>query len=88
MDENIEKPAGQDNGSAEVRPDVLELGGSIQLSGFSGIDGGQMVVVKKIVGNYAKRLSDGKDTDNLDYSTYNDFKKFDIGAGLSLTASF
>ena len=38
--------------------------------------------------NYAKRLSDGKDTDNLDYSTYNDFKKFDIGAGLSLTASF
>ena len=38
--------------------------------------------------NYAKRLSDGKDTDNLDYSIYNDFKKFDIGAGLSLTASF
>ena len=38
--------------------DTLELGGNIQLTGFSELDGGQMVVLKKIVGNYARRLSD------------------------------
>jgi ribosome-associated translation inhibitor RaiA len=38
--------------------DVLQLGGNIQLSGFSGLDGGKMSVLKKIVGNYAKRLSE------------------------------
>ena len=38
--------------------DFLQLGGSIQLSGFSGVDGGQMVVIKKVVGNYARRLSE------------------------------
>jgi hypothetical protein len=58
MDENTESPAAQDEIAAEAKPDLLELGGSIQLSGFSSIDGGQMVVIKKIVGNYAKRLSD------------------------------
>jgi ribosome-associated translation inhibitor RaiA len=37
--------------------DSLQLGGNIQLTGFSALDRGQMVVLKKIVGNYAKRLS-------------------------------
>lgn len=38
--------------------DDLELGGSIVLSGFSGLDGASMIIVKKIVGNYAKRFSE------------------------------
>lgn len=37
---------------------VLELGGNIRLSGFDVLDPAQMVVVKKIVGNYAKRYSE------------------------------
>jgi len=41
-----------------MEEDVLVLGGSINLSGFSGIDMAQMVVLKKIVGNYAKKFSD------------------------------
>ena len=37
--------------------------------------------------SYSKRLSDGNEKDGTPYSIM-DFKKFDIGAGLSLTASF
>ena len=36
----------------------LDLGGNITLQGFSDIEAGKMVVVKKIVGNYVKRISD------------------------------
>jgi len=36
--------------------DLLELGGNIELSGFSKIDRSNMVIVKKIVGSYAKKL--------------------------------
>ncbi|RMF55839.1 hypothetical protein D6745_00990 [Candidatus Woesearchaeota archaeon] len=36
---------------------MIELGGNIELVGFSEIDGGSMIVLKKIVGNYVKKLS-------------------------------
>ena len=36
----------------------MQLGGNIQLSGFRDIDGASMVVLKKIIGNYARRLSE------------------------------
>ncbi len=38
--------------------DNVQLGGNIQLSGFRDIDGASMVVLKKIIGNYARRLSE------------------------------
>lgn len=38
--------------------DALKLGGNIVLSGFREIDGGTMIVLKKIVGNYARRFAD------------------------------
>jgi hypothetical protein len=41
--------------------DNLVLGGSIELSGFKEIDGGSMIILKKIVGNFAKRLSERSD---------------------------
>jgi len=34
------------------------LGGNIELSGFREIDGGSMIVLKKIIGNYARKFSD------------------------------
>ncbi|MBN2111644.1 hypothetical protein JW707_00955 [Candidatus Woesearchaeota archaeon] len=37
--------------------DALVLGGNIELSGFKEIDPGSMVILKKIVGNYARRFS-------------------------------
>ena len=37
--------------------DNVSLGGNIELSGFKDLDSGSMVIIKKIVGNYAKRFS-------------------------------
>ena len=36
----------------------MQLGGNIDLSGFREIDSASMIVLKKIVGNYAKRMSE------------------------------
>jgi len=41
--------------------DDIQLGGNIQLSGFRDIDGASMVVLKKIIGNYARRMSEISD---------------------------
>lgn len=38
--------------------DIVELGGNIQLNGFSQVDGATMIILKKVVGNYAKKLSE------------------------------
>src|SRR3989338_3206118 len=38
--------------------DTMQLGGNIELSGFSSVDGASMIVIKKIVGNYGKHLSE------------------------------
>ena len=38
--------------------DNLQLGGNIELSGFGIIDRGMMIILKKIVGNYARKMSD------------------------------
>ncbi len=40
----------------EGEEDRLQLGSSIELTGFRAIGGGEMVVVKKIVGNYVRRM--------------------------------
>lgn len=44
-----------------MQDENLQLGGNIELSGFSNLDGGVMIVLKKIVGNYAKKMSDHSD---------------------------
>jgi hypothetical protein len=36
--------------------DTQTLGGNIQLTGFSGLDKSSMIILKKIVGNYARRF--------------------------------
>lgn len=38
--------------------DNIQLGGNIELSGFSELNGGEMVIVKKIVGNHVKRITE------------------------------
>ena len=35
-----------------------KLGGNIELSGFRDVDSSSMIVIKKIVGNYAKRIAE------------------------------
>ena len=41
-----------------MEDESIKLGGNIQLTGFRAIDGSSMVVLKKIIGNYAKRISE------------------------------
>jgi len=42
----------------EDSEETLTLGGSIELSGFQKLDRDSMIVLKKIVGNYAKKFSE------------------------------
>ena len=37
---------------------IIQLGGNIELSGFKEVDGGSMVIVKKVVGNYVKKMNE------------------------------
>lgn len=39
-------------------PDSVQLGGNIELSGFKEVDGGTMIILKKIIGTYARKFSD------------------------------
>lgn len=38
--------------------DLQQLGGNIELAGFRELDGGSMIILKKIIGNYARKFSD------------------------------
>ena len=39
---------------------MIELGGNIFLEGFNEINGGEMVILKKLVGNYVKEVTEKK----------------------------
>ena len=64
---------------------MIELGGNIKLKGFSELDAATLIVVKKIVGNYTKKLSN----DHPDFMelflelNQTEDKKFNINANLS-----
>ena len=38
--------------------DVKQLGGNIELSGFGSLNGGEMIILKKIVGNYVRKMEE------------------------------
>lgn len=40
---------------------LIELGGNITLSGFKQLDYAELIVVKKIVGRYARQISDSNE---------------------------
>lgn len=39
----------------------MELGGNIELKGFLEVDSADLIIIKKIVGNYTKDLADAHD---------------------------
>lgn len=41
--------------------EILQLGGNIELSGFREIDGGSMIIVKKVVGSYVRKFNERLD---------------------------
>jgi ribosome-associated translation inhibitor RaiA len=44
----------------EQNKETISLGGNIQLNGFQNIEGGKMIVLKKIIGNYTKQMQEKK----------------------------
>ena len=42
----------------EIEREVVNLGSTIEIVGFKELDAGSMVILKKIVGNYAKKMSE------------------------------
>jgi hypothetical protein len=54
-------PAEPNNNASE--PQIL--GGNIELAGFRELDGGSMIVLKKIIGNYARRFTDNYGSEKL-----------------------
>lgn len=37
---------------------MIELGGNIKLDGFEGVEPAQLIVIKKVVGNFTKQYSE------------------------------
>jgi ribosome-associated translation inhibitor RaiA len=69
---------------------MIELGGNIVLIGFKELDYAEMIVIKKIVGNYARRFSDKEQLNNLTltlkqiHHTSEDSSKFELKAKADL----
>ncbi|MFP4523301.1 MAG: hypothetical protein ACOCQQ_01855 [Candidatus Nanoarchaeia archaeon] len=72
---------------------MIELGGNITLVGFKEIDYAEMIVVKKMVGNYVRKFSDKAQINNLTLSmkkihhTDEDSFKYELKANLDLNGT-
>ncbi len=61
--------------------DTQELGGNILLTGFSSCDGGTMIILKKIIGNYAKTIAESSvDFEKLHITLNQKDARFDVEA--------
>lgn len=56
MDAPLQKPTASE---------PMLLGGNIELAGFNTLDAGSMTVLKKIIGNYARKFSDAHGNEKL-----------------------
>lgn len=60
---------------------MIQLGGNIELEGFEAIEPGKLVVIKKIVGNYTRQISDShKDFEKLSVSVAQKDDVFELKA--------
>ena len=62
-----EFPSQNDTPKPSVEPDgTMKLGGNIELKGFNEVEPAQLVVVKKMVGSYVRKITDsGVTPDNV-----------------------
>lgn len=58
------------------------LGGNIELRGFSALDPGSMIVLKKIIGNYARKFSDAHASEKLTLSISADGDAFALNGSV------
>ncbi len=69
---------------------MIELGGNITLVGFKELGYGELVIIKKIVGNFARKISNEKPITNLTlnlkpiHHTDEDSSKFELKAKLDI----
>lgn len=57
-EESTQKSQSQEENNDD---NVIDLGGVIKLKGFNDLGNGQMVVVKKMVGNYVRKIENKND---------------------------
>jgi len=63
--------------------ETIKLGGNIELTGFSELDGGSMIILKKIVGSYSRKFSDSlKDFEKLALELNEQGNELEINAKL------
>jgi len=66
--------------------ETIKLGGNIELTGFSELDGGSMIILKKIVGSYARKFSDRlKDFEKLALELNEQGNELEINAKLMVS---
>ncbi|MEM4254192.1 MAG: hypothetical protein QXR48_02285 [Candidatus Woesearchaeota archaeon] len=58
------------------------LGGNIELTGFRALDGGSMIVLKKIIGNYARRFSDNYGNEKMSLTLSKGTDQFSLSASV------
>lgn len=46
------------NSMEDINIDMMQLGGNIQLIGFKELDPAKLIVVKKVVGNYVRKIEE------------------------------
>ncbi len=65
---------------------MIELGGNIKLIGFDDLDAASLIVVKKITGNYARKISEkaGSDVDELSLELKNSDAQKGINSNLRI----
>ncbi len=69
---------------------MIELGGNITLVGFKELGYAELVVIKKVVGSYARKFAEGKIMNNLTlnlkpiHQTSEESLKYEIKAKLDL----
>ena len=67
---------------------TIELGGNISLNGFKELDGGSLIILKKLVGNHVRKISETcENFENLNLSLKNVHKtegseKYEVHAKL------
>ena len=63
--------------------DTMQLGGNIELNGFNELERSKLVVIKKIIGNYAREFSDKTQFSKLSLNMAQEGDEFKIAAELT-----
>jgi len=79
-------------GEEPKNKETISLGGNITLNGFQNIEGGKMIVLKKIIGNHTKQIQEKKSdyeklTITLEGDENNQKIKVELTAGGSQTTA-